>query len=94
VTGPTDKLEMNDGIYTGTFLKFPNKVAVRVTIKDKLITDINIISHFNGKGKKAEKPTINDIIQKQSTKVDAVTGATNSSNAIMSAVQVAAVWEA
>ena len=62
---------------------------MRVTIKDGRIADIKIVSHLALKGKKAEVPLVKRMIEKQSTKVDAVTGATNSSYTLMTAVQKA-----
>ena len=78
-----------DGIYEGSFKGGPNSAKVKVTIKDQKIVSIEIIKHNTWKGKKAEPIITNRIIEKQSTNVDAVTGATNSSHVIMNAVQKA-----
>lgn len=78
-----------DGIYEGSFKGGLNSANVKVTIKDQKIVHIEIIKHDAWKGKKAEPIIPKRIIEKQSTNVDAVTGATNSSHVIMNAVQKA-----
>jgi uncharacterized protein with FMN-binding domain len=76
-----------DGLYEGSYEAGPNKAAVKVTIKDNKIVSIQILEHRTWKGKKAEFVIPRIIIEKQSTEVDAVSGATNSSRVIMNAVQ-------
>lgn len=85
--GPVRNGGLADGIYRGSSRYWPVKVEVDVTIADDTITDIQLARHRRGWGKKAEAPTIERIIQEQSTDVDAVTGATGSSVAIMNAVE-------
>jgi len=80
---------LTDGIYEGSFKGGPNYAQVKVTIKEQRIAAIEIIKHDTWKGKKAEAVIPGRIIEKQSTNVDAVTGATNSSHVIMNAVQIA-----
>ena len=87
IVGPVLKTKLANGVYEGRCFKFPNRAVVKVTIKDNKISNIKIVSHWAWRGKKAELPIVKEIIEKQSTKVDAVTGATNSSKAIMEAVQ-------
>lgn len=76
-----------DGVYTGSYTGGPNSAEVQVTIQNQNITDITILKHDAWKGKKAESVIPQRIIEQQSTQVDAVTGATNSSYVIMNAVQ-------
>ncbi len=76
-----------DGIYEASYKGGPNYAEVRVTIQDQKISHIEILKHETWKGKKAEPVIPQRIIEAQSTNVDAVTGATNSSNVIMNAVQ-------
>ena len=89
IVGAAFKEKLVNGVYNGSYTQFPNRAAVKVTIKDNKIVNIQIISHYAWRGKKAEPPIVKEIIEKQSTKVDAVTGATNSSETIMKAVQIA-----
>ena len=87
IGAPVDHSRLADGIYEGSYRGGPNKALVKVTIKDNKITNIEIIEHQAWEGKKAEAPIVERIIASQSTKVDAVSGATNSSRVIMNAVQ-------
>ena len=89
IGGPLEHGKLVDGVYEGGYEGGLNKATVKVVIKDKRIVDIQIVKHSAWKGKKAESVIPKRIIEKQSTKVDAVTGATNSSHVIMNAVQKA-----
>ena len=91
---PTPKLgreldmdQLVDGVYDGHFKGGPNSVDVRVSIKEQKISSIEIIKHDAWKGHKADSVIPQRIIENQSTDVDAVTGATNSSHVIMNDVQ-------
>jgi uncharacterized protein with FMN-binding domain len=77
---------VSNGTYQGKSKVGPVRVTLDVTVKDKTITDIVIIQHFNGRGKKAET-IVPRIIEAQSLEVDAVSGATGSSKAILQAVE-------
>lgn len=85
--GPFAQARLRDGTYQGTYQGGPNKAIVTVTIKDRKIIHITIVEHQSWRGKKAEAPIVESIISRQSTKVDAISGATNSSRVIMNAVQ-------
>jgi len=87
IGAPVDHKKLVDGIYEGSYRGGPNKALVKVAIKDNKITNIEIIEHQAWKGKKAQVPIVERIIAGQSTKVDTVSGATNSSRVIMNAVQ-------
>jgi uncharacterized protein with FMN-binding domain len=86
---PVDAAKLADGTYNGSYRGGPNKAIVEVTIKDNSIVNIKIIQHQAWRGKKAEETVVERIIAHQSTRVDAVSGATNSSYVIMNAVQLA-----
>ena len=78
-----------DGSYRGNYdlSGTPVKVTLDVVIQNNKIAEINIIKHICSPiGKKAEKIT-GRIIEKQSLNVDAVSGATGSSKAIVKAVE-------
>ena len=80
ITGaPVDHARLKNGTYEGSYRGGPNKAIVEVTIKDNAIVNIKIIQHQAWKGKKAEETIVERIIARQSTRVDAVSGATNSS---------------
>ena len=81
-----DSGQLKDGEYLGNYEIFPVKVSVKTTVLNGKITQIELLEHFNGKGAPAEK-IVDDIIEKQSLQVDAVSGATVSSIAIKKAVE-------
>jgi uncharacterized protein with FMN-binding domain len=89
VLGPVDGGRLADGVYEGRHKAGPNKAVVRVRVQEGKIVEIAIVKHRAWKGKKAESIIPGRIIERQSTNVDAVTGATNSSRVIMNAVQKA-----
>ncbi len=75
-----------DGDYLGTYEATPISVKISITVKDKKVTEINLIEHKNGKGKKAEA-LIPQMIEKQTIKLDTISGATYSSIVILKAVE-------
>lgn len=82
-----DPALLRDGTYEGSYRGGPNKVVVRVSIAAGKISSIKVLEHQAWRGRKAEQPIVERIIATQSTTVDAVSGATNSSRVIMNAVQ-------
>ena len=82
-----DKLQ--DGIYEGSYRSGPVKAVVEITIENQKITKVDLIKHSTWKGKKADGVIPQCIVEEQSTKVDAVSGATRSSIVIMNATQKA-----
>jgi NosR/NirI family nitrous oxide reductase transcriptional regulator len=78
----------NDGVYEGEAKGFRPGLKVAVTIKSDKIVAIKIVSDHESRGFKEEPmqkiPQV--IIKSQSTKVDAVSGATFTSRGIMNAV--------
>jgi len=82
-----DPALLRDGIYEGSYRGGPNKAVVRVSIAAGKISSIKVVKHQAWRGRKAEQPIVERIIATQSTTVDAVSGATNSSRVIMNAVQ-------
>lgn len=78
---------LKDGIFEGTYKHGPNEADVRVTIENQRLVKVEIIRHDAWKGKKANDIIPGRIVEKQSTRVEAVSGATNSSYVIMNAVQ-------
>jgi uncharacterized protein with FMN-binding domain len=87
--GRVDHARLQDGTYEGSYMGGPNKALVQVTIKNSNIVHIEILQHLAWRGRIAEAPIVARIIASQSTSVDAVSGATNSSRVIMNAVQKA-----
>ena len=90
IGGAVSNRHIADGVYKGSYKSWPNKAIVEITIKKNKIVDINLVKHTRSWiGKKAEPVIPARIIETQSTDVDAVTGATNSSRVIMNAVEKA-----
>lgn len=77
-----------DGTYTGTARGYHPGLTVSVTVTNGKIAKIEITSHNESKGfyERAFSVVPQEIIDEQSTSVDAVSGATRSSNGIMNAV--------
>ena len=78
-----------DGTYTGTGMGFRGETAVQVSVQSGVITNINITSAADDSEymNKASSAVISEMIAAQSADVDAVSGATYSSNGIISAVK-------
>ena len=81
-----DLSEVEDGVYTGSYTCFPVSAEVEVKVRSHSVTDIALIKHNHGQGNAAE--TIpGTVIEAQSLKVDAVSGATYSSKVILKAIE-------
>lgn len=75
-----------DGTYEGICDVNFISAKVSVIVKDGAITDLVLIEHKNDRGAPAEK-IVDEILEKQTLDVDAVSGATNSSKVIKKAVE-------
>lgn len=79
-----------DGTYTGVADAYGPNLTVEVTIKNDIMTNIEIVSH-NEDGpqhyQRAFDQVVADILSSQTTDVDVVSRATYTSNGIMNAVQ-------
>lgn len=77
------------GTYTATAKGNNGDVKVEVVFTDDAIKSITVLEHqeTGGLGDTAMDSIKNEIIEKQTTEVDIVAGATNSSNAILGAVE-------
>jgi uncharacterized protein with FMN-binding domain len=79
--------KMSDGTFEGRAFKFPARLVVSLTVKDGKMTSIEIEKHpAPPKYTRLMKQLAATMIEKQSTKVDGITGATISSNAFKKAV--------
>jgi NosR/NirI family nitrous oxide reductase transcriptional regulator len=83
------KKNYNDGVYEGEADGFQPGLKVAVTVKNDQIVAIKIIGDHESRGFKEEpmQKIPQAIIKSQSTKVDAVSGATFTSRGIMNAVE-------
>ena len=80
--------DLTDGIYTGSADAFRGDVAVQVTVEKQKVTDISILSYCDTEEYffRAAPAVIEQMKAEQSLNVDAVSGATYSSNGIIHAV--------
>ena len=79
---------VEDGIYIGECDVGYIYAKVEVEIKGGVIVSVNLLEHRNERGKRAET-IINNVISEQEIDVDAISGATNSSNVIKKAIEKA-----
>ena len=79
----------DDGIYEGSGDGFGGEIKVRLTVKDNKLEKVEILSAENETKDYLEsaKKILDDAIDKQSVDVDMVSGATLSSNGIISAMK-------
>ncbi len=82
---PGSEPALRDGTYEGEH----SFVAVAVTVAGGKITSIEMTRHGGGGEMYAEmvRPLLGQMVEKQSTEVDTVTGATTSSNHLKKAVE-------
>lgn len=83
-----DAAKLQDGTYDGEYDVGYIYAKVRVTVKEGRMEDITILRHDNERGKPAEA-ILQKIIEQQNTDVDAVSGATNSSQVLKKAIEQA-----
>ena len=87
-----DISDVPDGVYVGEYDVDFIYAKVEVTVQNRVITNIDILEHKNGRGSPAEI-VVDRIIEEQKIDVDAVSGATNSSIVIKKAVENALTGE-
>lgn len=79
---------IQDGAYEGSAFGFGDLITVSVTIKDGRITDISVLN-ASGEDRpyyNQSLPLLDEMIDKQSTEVDTVSGATLTSEGLIGAV--------
>ena len=78
---------MKDGVYTGSGMGYNDNIAVRVTVQNGAIANIEILDADDDEPYFTNaQAVIARMLSKQTTQVDVVTGATYSSKGIMAAV--------
>lgn len=83
-----DLNSIEDGTYEGSYGSFPVSAIVEVTVKDHRMTEIKLVDHSNGQGQPAEVLP-EKVVESQSVKVEAISGATYSSRVILKAIETA-----
>ena len=81
-----DLTKVEDGIYEGQCDTGVVRARVQVTVRNHRLESIDLLEHENGRGTPAEA-ILSQMVQKQTTAVDAVSGATCSSKVIRKAVE-------
>ena len=78
-----------DGEFEGSAVGYNGKLTVSVVVEGGKIKDIKIVKHIDDEEYfyPARDKIIQSILEKQSTDVDAVSGATTSSDAIIKAIK-------
>lgn len=96
VTIGQGNFDVADGTYEGSADGFHGTVRVSVKIQDKTIQAIDIVSHADDAAffDRAKAGVVGSILSSQSLDVDAVSGATYSSNGIINAVKNALAGQA
>ena len=79
-----DLSKLRDGSYDGTSLGYKGDITATVTLAGGRIVDIKL-KHKEDIDRGATKVVPNLIVEKQTVKIDAVTGATTTSDAIVAA---------
>jgi len=86
VINDVDISKIPDGTYTGTHDFKIVAADVSVEVRDGRIVSIDILRHTTSRGSLGEA-VVDAVLEKQSLDVDAVTGATASSKAILKAIE-------
>lgn len=87
VINSVDLAQVNDGVYTGTYNggRWTNEVAV--TVSNKKISQIDVVKTVSFETPDVTHTVINNVIEKQDTKVDTVSGATITSKAYLKSIE-------
>ena len=86
--------DLEDGVYRGTGVGYSGNVVVDVTIENRTITAIEIVSYVDDEAYfRLALSVIDSILETQTLDVDVVSGATYSSNGIINAVRNALTGE-
>ena len=86
VISDVDLSQVPDGIYQGSFDAGAVAARVRVAVKDRVITSIDLVRHVTGQGG-AAAAIPQKVVEAQSLRVDTIAGATYSSKVILKAIE-------
>jgi len=87
IISPIDDSQLEDGVYKGKYNggRWSNEVSV--TLKDKKVTQIDIVKSVVFEKPEVSKELINKVIKKQNTNVDVISGATVTSKAYLKSIE-------
>lgn len=86
IINEVDLTQVEDGNYTGSHDVDMINAKVQVEVEDHKIKNIELLEHKNDRGEAAEL-IVPEMVSQQKIKVDAISGATNSSKVIQKAVE-------
>ncbi|MBC3890005.1 FMN-binding protein [Acetobacterium paludosum] len=87
VINSVDPTQVADGVYTGSYQGGRWSNEVEVTVSEKKITQINVIKSVNFEKPEVTNALINNVIEKQNTLVDSISGATVTSKAYLKSIE-------
>ncbi|MBC3796335.1 FMN-binding protein [Acetobacterium tundrae] len=87
VINSVDPTQVSDGVYTGSYQGGRWSNEVEVTVSEKKITQINVIKSVKFEKPEVTNALINNVIEKQNTLVDSVSGATVTSKAYLKSIE-------
>jgi uncharacterized protein with FMN-binding domain len=82
-----DLASVSDGLHKGDFAYGGFNYEVEVAVKEHKIEDIKVLKNRNTFHAKRAEGVIEKVLKNQSLKVDAVSGATNTSIALLKAIE-------
>ena len=82
-----DASQLKDGVYKGTYNGGRWSNEVNVTLKDKKITQIDIVKNVVFEKTEVSRELINKVIKKQDTNVDVIGGASVTSKAYLKSIE-------
>ena len=84
-----DNSRLKDGVYQGYYKEGINSAFIEVSIQDRVIIDITVLEHSTSLENTSIAVIIGEILEKQSTDTNVVSGNFNSRSVIIKAVQKA-----
>lgn len=82
-----DMSSVLDGAHVGAYAYSGFEYRVQTVVRDHIITDIIILNNRDTRYAKKAEEVVAEIIKEQTPNVDAVSGATSTSKALMKAVE-------
>ena len=86
---PVNLQTIEDGVYEGFYDVYLINAKVSVEVKNHKIINLELVEHKYGRF--SGEPMIQRVLDEQSLKIDAITGATNSSKTILKAIEIALI---
>ena len=88
-----DMASVQDGEYVGSFSYSGFEYSVKTIVNEHKIIDIKILQNRETKHAKRAEGVLTEILKRQTPNVDAISGATTTSKAIMKAVENSLIFK-